>query len=185
MNQHGKSLILIDESNLFYAFRKFNWEVDYYKFYKWFISNFDVLSIYFCSGLISKKTFFDKHTGNTLTDFIKCKQEREKFFKSLKSTGYKIMHKPVASLYDSTKGEYKRKCNFDVEITILALDRIADYEELVLCSGDGDFTKLLKYVKGKYKKTTIIGHKDRINWNLEESANRVIYIDDLKQYISK
>ena len=50
---------------------------------------------------------------------------------------------------------------------------------------DGDFKKLLKYVKGKHKKTTIIVHKDRLNWSLEESANRVIYIDELKPHISK
>jgi uncharacterized LabA/DUF88 family protein len=185
MNKTGKSLILIDESNLFYAFKKLNWELDYQKFHYWLTNNFNILNVYFFGGIISKKTFFDRNPGHTLGGFIQCKKERENFFSLLKKIGYQVRNKPVASLYDSTKGEYKRKCNFDVEITILALDQLSAYEELVLCSGDGDFTKLLKYVKGKYKKTTIIVHKDRLNWGLEESANRVIFLEDLKQYISK
>jgi len=68
-------------------------------------------------------------------------------------------------------------------MTIIALDRLNEYEELVLCSGDGDFTKLLKYIKGKYKKATVIAHKDRLNFQLKEAANRIIFIEDIKKEV--
>ncbi len=145
----------------------------------------NLLGYTFFGGIISKKTFFDRHPTHTLSGFVKYKKEREAFFKMLKKVGYIVRTKPVSSVYDYTAGEYKRKCNFDVEITIIALDKLNEYEELVLCSGDGYFTKLIKYVKGKYKKTTVIAHKDRSNWQLQQASNRVIYIEDLRQEVEK
>jgi uncharacterized LabA/DUF88 family protein len=180
-----KSLILLDDSNYYYGFKRLPWKLDYEKFYWWVKNSFDVLDIYFFGGMITKKTFFDRHPTHTLSGFIQYKETRQAFFNLLKKTGYKVRTKPVASLYDSTKGEYRRKCNFDVEITIIALDRLNEYKELILCSGDGDFTKLLKYVKGKYKKTTLIVHKDRLNWDLEKTANRVIFVESLRRDVQK
>lgn len=181
----NKSLVLIDDANIYYGFKKQRWELDYAKFYQWLRDNFAPIDVYFFGGMISKKTFFDRHPSHTLTGFIKYKEEREAFFRLLKHVGYVVKTKPVSSVYDSMTGEYKRKCNFDVELTIVALDRLDNYQELVLCSGDGDFAKLLKYVKGKHKKATLIAHKDRLNWQLEETANRVIFLEDIRQEIEK
>ncbi|MBM3253961.1 MAG: NYN domain-containing protein, partial [Candidatus Omnitrophica bacterium] len=122
---------------------------------------------------------------HTLTGFIQYKEEREAFFKMLKKVGYIVKSKPVSSVYDSTSGDYKRKCNFDVEVSIIALDKLPEYKELVLCSGDGDFVKLLKYIKGKFKKTTVIAHRHRLNWELASTANRVITLESIKTELEK
>ena len=103
----------------------------------------------------------------------------------MRQIGHEVRTKPVDSVYGNTSGEYKSKCNFDVEMTIIALDGIDEYQEFVLCSGDGDFVKLLKYLKGKHKKTTVISHKDRANWELEKAANRLIYFHHLRESIQK
>ena len=73
--------------------------------------------------------------------------------------------------------------NFDVEITIDALDNIGNYDCFVLASGDGDFVKLVKYLKGMRKKAVIIAPSERLSWNLEKAANQVIYLDDLEDHI--
>ena len=117
--------------------------------------------------------------------FLKEKQDRERFFKFLKYVGYNVKPKPVASLYDSTEGDFKRKCNVDVEITITALDLIGAYQELILCSGDGDFEKLLRYVKGKHKKATVIAFKARCSNQLQLAANRFISFDGIRQEVQK
>jgi len=44
---------------------------------------------------------------------------------------------------------------------------------------------LLKYVKGKYKKATVIAHKGRMNWQLKKIANRLIFIEDLRKEVEK
>ncbi len=180
-----KSLILIDDSNLYYGFKRQRWEMDYEKFFNWLHENFNPVSVFFFGGIISNKTFFDRHPTHTLTGFIEYKERREAFFKLLKKIGFVVKTKAVASVYDSTAGVYKRKCNFDVEITIIALDKLNEYQELVLCSGDGDFVKLLKYAKGKFKKATVITHKDRTNWKVAQTANRVIYLESIRSEIEK
>ena len=65
------------------------------------------------------------------------------------------------------------------------MERLDSYKELVLCSGDGDFTKLLRYVKAKYKKATIMAHKERLNRELRKTANRVIYFEDIRIVLEK
>ena len=139
-----KSLILIDDSNLYYGCIKYDWEIDYQKFYDWLHDTFNIYEIYFFGGIITQKAYLDSHPNKEFLDFVNEQDKRKNFFKKLKKIGYKVKSKPVVSLYDSTKGDYKRKCNFDVEITINAIDNLNSYKELILCSGDGDFIKLLK-----------------------------------------
>lgn len=70
-------------------------------------------------------------------------------------------------------------------MTIDALDGIDVYDVFVLLSGDGDFVKLIKYLKGKRKKTVVIAPSERLSDNLEEAANQVIYLEDLEEDIKK
>ena len=58
-------------------------------------------------------------------------------------------------------------------------------EVFVLFSVDGDFIKLVKYLKGKKKKAVVIAPSDRLSDNLENAANQVIYLEDLKSEISR
>ena len=62
---------------------------------------------------------------------------------------------------------------------------LSQYETMVLCSGDGDFLKLVKYMKGKFKKTLVIAHKDRFNWVLEKAANKIFFLEDIREKIEE
>ncbi len=178
-----KSLVLIDDSNLYYGFKNRAWKIEYSNFFIYLYSNFNILKIHFFGGIISKKAYLDSNIDKNNTDFLIVKNKRRGFFKYLKKIGYRVHSKPVSSFFDNTKGEYKRKCNFDIEITITALDRISDYQNLILCSGDGDFVKLAKYIKGRGNKITVIAHKDRMNGELRQVANEVIFFKDIKDHI--
>ena len=52
-------------------------------------------------------------------------------------------------------------------------------------SGDGDFTKLIKYLKGKYKQTIVICAKKRTSSSLEKAANIFVNLNTLKSYIER
>ena len=118
-----------------------------------------------------------------MRDFIEAKKNKLNYFKFLRSLSFKVRHKPVGRIYDNTAGEFKHKCNFDVELTIDVLDGIERYDVFVLLSGDGDFVKLIKYLKGKKKKTVVIAPSERLSDNLEEAANQVIYLEDIEEEI--
>ena len=94
-----------------------------------------------------------------------------------------MRHKPVGRIYDSTTGQFKHKCNFDVELTVDALDNIDKYDCVVLVSGDGDFVRLIKYLKGRKKKTVVVAPSKRLSWNLKRAANQVPYLDDLEDQL--
>lgn len=210
MEKEQKSLILIDDSNFFYGLKKHGLKLDYRKFYFWLQKEFNPIEIIYFGGLITKKAYFSMHSTNidflsglisleeylNHTDFEKETYElknafneelkkRNEFFNVLKKIRYTIITKPVDCLFDFKIKCHKRKCNFDVEITIQALKKIMQYNHLILCSGDGDFTALVRYIKGEHKKVTVIALKDRIHFKLKKAANEIRYIDSLEKGIIK
>lgn len=73
------------------------------------------------------------------------------------------------------------KANFDVEITFDTCLRIfkRECEEIVLISGDSDFTYLIKKAKEQNIRITIVSSRASISSELRLLADRIILIDDL------
>lgn len=179
----NRAFVLIDDSNIHYGCRKEGWNIDYTKFLAWLRAEFNATECYFFGGIISRKAYSDRH-GHT-RGFKEETAKRQRFFKKLRHLGFHVKKKPVASIYDDTAGVYRRKCNFDVEMTIIAIDHLADYDELILCSGDGDFEKLVRYIKGKHKKVTVVCHSHRLNTSLAQAANRTVYYSAIRSQIER
>lgn len=91
--------------------------------------------------------------------------------------------KPVGRVFNEALSKFIHKCNFDVEITVDALGMISDYETFILGSGDGDFVKLVKYLKGKQKRVIVLSWGDRINSHLKKSASQLILLTEIKKNI--
>lgn len=180
-----KACVCIDASNFHYYLVKAGWQIDWVKFKSFFESRYDFPMFFYYEGVPSKSQYFDINAGHSLSDFIQAKKNKLNYFTFLKTLSFKVRQKPVGRVYDNTSGQFKHKCNFDVELTIDALDGIESFDIFVLLSGDGDFVKLIKYLKGKKKKTVVIAPSDRFSDNLEKAANQVIYLEDLKAGISR
>ena len=175
--------IFIDASNYHYSLKKAGWQINYRKFVDYFKNMYNVIKIYYYEGIPSEKQYRDKNPGSTRKDFLDYKKRKIKYFKTLKEFGITVRTKTINRIYDNTEGIYKYKCNFDVELTIDALNDIENFDEIILCSGDGDFTKLIKYLKGKFKKTTVIAPFDRLSWSLSKSAHKVINLNKLRPFL--
>jgi uncharacterized LabA/DUF88 family protein len=178
-----RALILIDGSNLKYFCYEAGWWISWTKLQAYFQNLYDVVKIIYYEGFRSKAVFFDFNPNATLQDFIEAKRKKHLFFTDLQLLGYKVVTKPVSRVFDVTEGDYKHKCNFDVEMTVDAIDRLDTYDECILCSGDGDFIKLLRYLKGHKKKTVILAPKKRINWGLAKVANKVIFLERIRSIV--
>jgi len=179
-----KAHVFVDASNIHYYLIKKGWRVDWRKFKLFCENRYESLRVFYCEGVPSKSQYFDLHPSHSLVDFIDAKKRKLDYFQFLKSISYKVRNKPVSRVYDDTAGKFRHKCNFDVELTIDALDSMAEYGVLVLFSGDGDFVKLVKYIKGRNKKSVVIAPADRLSNNLERAANQVIYLEDIKRDVS-
>lgn len=183
--QNEKAAIFIDASNIHYPLRKNGWRISYRRLLNYFKQRYDVTTAYYYEGTPSKSYLrhrFHITENKEINERVKAKQV---FFKNLKSLGLIVRTKPVQIVYDATDGSYKAKCNFDVEIAIDAIDRLNEYRVFILLSGDGDFIKLLKYIKGKYKKTVVISAKNHSSEMLREVANECGFIEDIRSEIEK
>ena len=149
------------------------------------LSIFIIDRIYFYEGIPSKIVFFDLYPASSLEDFVNMRQQKNQEFKSLKGKGFTIRKKLVNRIYDAREKKYKHKCNFDVELTIDTVDNLDDYEVCILCSGDGDFVKLVRYLKGKHKTVIVIAGKDRLSSLLKKAGHQFIYLKDMKPDIMK
>ena len=190
MDNKPKAIVFIDASNYHYGLRKLGWCIDYKKFVDWLKQEREIVNIFYYGSSHSEKSFFISHPEyNNNEQSVKFllleeyRNDRKKFLKVLKSLNIIVREKPIWCVYDNTEGKYKLKSNSDVELTVDALNRINDYNEIVLCSGDGDFARLVRYLKNKGKVTTIISIKERTSSVLAKAANNLIYLNSLKQII--
>ena len=80
------------------------------------------------------------------------KQKHHAFYAALKKYGYAVKERFLK--YD--KSQKPTRTDWDVGITIDALDKIDSYDLFVLVSGDGDFSLLLEHLSQKKKKTMVL-----------------------------
>jgi uncharacterized LabA/DUF88 family protein len=100
--------------------------------------------------------------------------QQGKFQSALKHIGFNVKLKPYIQRSDgSAKGDW------DVGITIDALEVANDIDCLVLLSGDGDFDLLLLKLKNKYQcKTVVYGVPQLTATSLINAADEFVKIDD-------
>ncbi|MBU4338695.1 NYN domain-containing protein [Patescibacteria group bacterium] len=95
----------------------------------------------------------------------------------------------IGNLQDSLKKPaYRRKCDFDVEITRDALNMIDSYDTLLLFSGDGDYFALTEDLIKKGKKVILVfaeGHKGKEYNSIGNSLFYACSVDNLENSIKK
>jgi len=172
--------VFIDYSNYHYFIAKQDWRIDWRKFINYFSQKYKEVIFFYYEGIPSKSQYFDIRPKASYTDFNQAKRSKKRYFQFLRNLDMTVRSKPVGRVYDNTEGKFKHKCNFDVELTIDALDKIDFYNDFILCSGDGDFERLVKYLKAHYKKTIVIAPSRRFSTNLWKAASRAIALEDLR-----
>ncbi|MGZ5050252.1 MAG: LabA-like NYN domain-containing protein [Methylobacter sp.] len=100
--------------------------------------------------------------------------KQQGFQQILRNIGFTVKLKPYIQRSDgSAKGDW------DVGITLDAIDCASKADVIVLLSGDGDFDLLLDKVRNDYGVTTeVYGVPELTAPSLVKSANRFIAIDD-------
>jgi len=184
-NQKPAASLFIDAANYHYALQSQGWQIDWQRFINYFSKPYNMKKVFYYEGIVTKAFYRDLHPQATLWEFKAAKERKGAYFKALKALGITVRTKPIGRVYDASSGQMKHKCNFDVELTIDALDTVEKYKVFLLASGDGDFAKLVRHLKGKYKKTVVISHKQRTSHQLIRSANQVIFLNGIRVHVGK
>lgn len=89
-------------------------------------------------------------------------------------------------VFIDTEGVFVKipKCNFDVEISIDSVRKMAEYDTLALFSGDADFAALARFLKKSGKKVILV-KGGNITSRLRESVDLVVNAQKIKRYIAQ
>ena len=148
-------LILVDVQNVYYTTKQaYSCNFDYNKFWELATKNRNVI----------KAIAYTTDRGN---------EKQRQFQNILKAIGFEVKLKPYIQRSDgSSKGDW------DVGITLDALEYAKDVDVVLLASGDGDFELLLKKIQLDYKVSTEVYGVPRLTANsLIQAASKFIPIE--------
>jgi uncharacterized LabA/DUF88 family protein len=103
-------------------------------------------------------------------------KEEKNFFEALENIGYEVKAKDLQIFYGGAK-----KGDWDVGIAMDALRIASKVDCVVLVSGDGDFTELLKHLKSMGCRVEIMSFPQTTSSKLIEEADSFTEID--KRYL--
>ncbi len=107
------------------------------------------------------------------TAFKPNEKKQFHFFDYLESVGLTVFKKPIKVFKNDVKG------NLDVELTVDAIQKIKTYDALVLLSGDGDFTYLVKTLEEAKKTVLVFSFKGFTAHELMAEADNNYYLEDI------
>jgi uncharacterized LabA/DUF88 family protein len=150
-----KLVVLVDVQNIYYTTKQsYNSHFDYNKFWA--------------------KATLDRTVIKAIAYAIDRGDAKQKQFQNiLRAIGFEVKLKPYIQRVDgSAKGDW------DVGITIDALDYAKDADVVVLASGDGDFDLLVDKMRNNLKTTVeVYGAPKFTSTSLIKSASTYIPID--------
>lgn len=131
--------LFIDGPNLFETAKAVRLFIDYEKLIAYYKRKGNLMRAYYYTALP------DRTEQSDLRPFIDW----------LDYHGYTVVQKPTKSFYDAD-GKLTTKGNMDCELILDIVDIHSYLSDVVLFSGDGDFTALCKWVQRRGCKVTVV-----------------------------
>jgi len=101
--------------------------------------------------------------------------------------GFQVVDKRVKYIHSIQNVHgFEKKCDLDVEMAVDLIRERANYDTIVLFSGDGDLVTALRYLKEEYGKRAIVmsarGHIGRevIDAKRDGTIEEILYADDFE-----
>lgn len=162
----GRVYVFIDAANIFYTQRTLGWRVSYERLKHYFQGE--------CGGAVGKMFVY--------TAYDPERPQQKKFLDMLEINGYILRTKAVKRIRVA-KGVYEWKGDFDVELTMDAMDNIQEFDTAVLLSGDSDFAPIVKRLKEQGKQVIVMSAKHHISRELIALADKYINLKKLRDRI--
>jgi len=160
--------LFIDGSNMFHAQKRMGYFLDYIKLKNHFSKGQDLFDSFYYFGMDTPSS-----------------EAQQKFFDYLVFNDFTVRKKDVKTIYDDESGEPVKKCNLDIEIAIDMFDHVDNYDKAILFSGDGDFERVVRVLRGKGKIIDVASCRGMIAKELANEANHLVYLEDYERYIKR
>jgi len=144
----------------------------------------DVQNVYYTCRQAYKRNFNYNHFWQAVSNeadielafayaIDKGDNKQREFQNILRAIGFHVKLKPFIQRSDgSAKGDW------DVGITVDALEQATDVDEVILVSGDGDFDILVNTLKKKGKTVSVYGVPTLTAESLQKAASQFMPIEE-------
>jgi len=157
--------VFCDDSNLYHAFKKYGWRVDFEKFKRFLGRYCNLQFINYYIAIPDKSD--DVFRGS------------ESFL--LKIGPFVILKKKLLK-YVPVAGKFMKKADVDVEIVLDVVRNIDNIDVVIIMSGDSDLLEIKNYVvKDKGKNIIFWAYEKNMAWELKYCWH--LYLDDYRKEI--
>jgi len=157
--------IFADDSNLYHAYKKYGWRIDFERLKK-LLKNYCDLQFINYHVAIPYKSDIDYRGVQNFLRHIEP-------FVNLKRKDLKYIPLGAKSV---------RKGDVDVEIVLDVVRNIDNLDVVIVISGDSDYLELKNYVvKDKGKKIIFFGYKENMAWELRLCWH--LYLNKIKEHV--
>lgn len=131
--------VFIDGANLYQTAKALGFDIDYKSLRRILREHGQLMRIYYYTALLDDQEY---SPVRPLVDWLDY-------------NGYSLVTKPLKE-YTNVAGRRKYKGNMDIEIAVDIMEMCRHVEHIVLCSGDGDFRRLIEAVQRQGCKMSIV-----------------------------
>ena len=164
--------VFIDGANLYQTAKALGFDIDYKSLRRVFRDHGQLMRIYYYTALLDDQEY---SPVRPLVDWLDY-------------NGYSLVTKPLKE-YTNVAGRRKYKGNMDIEIAVDVMEMSRHLDHIVLCSGDGDFRKLIESVQRQGCKMSIIStlhtSPPMVADELRRQADFFIELQDLEPEIAR
>lgn len=173
----GKTLVLIDGANMYAATKALGFDIDFRKFYKRANESCELMRICYYTALLEEN---ERIVIKPLVDWLAY-------------NGYTVVTK-AAKVMTNSAGVRKVKGNMDIELAMDAIEITCNAatplaENIVFCTGDGDFVPLIEFLQKRGVRVTVVSsietHPPLCADSLRKQADNFIELNDLRDIIQK
>src|ERR1700742_1974139 len=134
-----KVVLFIDGANLYATSKAIGIDIDYRRLLAEFQSKAYLLRAYYYTALVEDQEY---SSIRPLIDWVDY-------------NGYTVVTKPAKEFTDAS-GRRRVKGSMDIELAIDAMELARHIDQMILCSGDGDFRSLVEAVQRRGVRVTVI-----------------------------
>ena len=158
--------IFVDDSNIYHAYQKYKWRMDFNKL-KSFLNEYG--KVCFINYYVAIPGENDANYSGTIT-----------FLNKIDNT-VNIKRKKLK--YILINGGVHKKGDVDIEIALDVVRNIDILDVIIIVTGDSDYLELKKYVVNeKGKEIIFMGYEENMAWELRKCKH--IYINRIKEFVA-
>ncbi|KRQ01879.1 labA-like protein [Bradyrhizobium yuanmingense] len=140
MSSLGKSALFIDGSNFHATAKALGFEIDYRRLLSEFQSRATLLRAFYYTTIIEDQEY---SSIRPLIDWLDY-------------NGFTVVTKLAKEFVDPATGRRKVKGSMDVDLAVSAMELARHVDQIVLCSGDGDFRSLVEALQRRGVRVTVV-----------------------------